>query len=507
MKKLLLLLIALIFLAVSCSSSKKAENDADLLPDGDEINDEDTNDEDEEAAEPDEDETDSDDDVIEDTDPCEPNPCEDFANTDGTCKVKKDGSFECGCVENYFWDGTRCINPCDAEPCKNHEHSNNKCEPRDKMRYTCGCEEGYYWWWGQNKGCIERKPDTANICTGQTKCYNKEEETDFPAEGEDFFGQDAYYADLGYCAPHNFSIDDSVENEKTVIDNNTGLEWQQTFSSYYENYCEDLVYGGHDDWRLPTILELQTIVDNGKTDPAIDTAYFPNTPSAYFMTSSWSNSLYTAGGPHDSWNMNSVREYWTVDFSIGVSHAYSSYNSAYVRCVRGERPAETAFDIFVGSNGKNADITFDSQGTLIWQAGTKSYGWQNALKYCEDLKLGGLSDWRLPNKNELIQYFPPCSVYQLDYWTGYDHSYYSDKYQWSSTSLHNNPLKAWMVQYKDCLGSVHLDSYRDKTDATYTRCVTDNPCSKGKIWNGETCVKENPCDPNPCNEQSYSTKT
>ena len=35
MKKLLLLLIALTFLAASCGDSKKAENDSDILPDED----------------------------------------------------------------------------------------------------------------------------------------------------------------------------------------------------------------------------------------------------------------------------------------------------------------------------------------------------------------------------------------------------------------------------------------------------------------------------------------
>ncbi len=435
---------------------------------------------------------------------CNPNLCMDDKNSTGECKAPDIDTHECVCIDGYFWDGEKCVNPCDGVSCSQFEHGAGKCRTDNAFTFRCDCDEGY-WWWGQNKGCIERKPDTANICTGQTKCYNTEEEIDFPAQGEDFFGQDAYYADLGYCAPHNFSIDDSVENEKTVIDNNTGLEWQQTFSSYSENYCEDLIYGSHNDWRLPTILELQTIVDNGKATPAIDTAYFPNTPSANFWTSSWSYSVSTSGGPHDPWQMDYTAMYWRVDFSIGMSWYSSSPMNAYVRCVRGERLADVTFDIFVGSNGKNADITFDSQGTLIWQAGTKSYGWQNALKYCKNLKLGGLSNWRLPNKNELIKYFSPCGSYKVDYWTGYDHSYYPAKYQWSSTSLHNNPKEAWVVQYKDCLGGLHLDVHKDKTDAFHTRCVTDNPCPKGEIWNGETCVKENPCEPNPCKEMYYIT--
>ena len=447
--------------------------------------------------------------------PCDPNPCENDEHSTGECAPLSVDSHNCGCNEGYFWDGENCIqNPCNDDPCKNHEHSDNKCVPRDKIRYTCGCEEGF-WWWGQNKGCIERKPNTANICTGQTKCYNKSEETDFPAEGEDFFGQDAYYADMGFCAPHNFSIDDSVENEKTVIDNNTGLEWQQTFygtiaDCHYPcteavDYCENLNYGGHDNWRLPTILELHTIVDNGKRYPAINTDYFPNTPPEYFITSSSSITLEAAGGPHNSYQ-DGTRKHWSVDFSTGISKMHIK---SYVRCVRGEKLPNKDFDVFVGSNKKDAEIAFNSNGTLIWQAGTKSYIWQNALKYCENLKLGGLSDWRLPNKNELLEYFTPCNSYSASYYAAYWITYNSSSYHWSSTTVYDKPENAWIVDYGNCLGYAHYDSFQDKTDSylIHTRCVTDNPCPKGEIWNGETCVKENPCEPNPCSDQSYSTKT
>ena len=46
MKKLIIFLLLATFFTVSCGSSKKTENDADLFPDGDKINDE-------EAVEPD----------------------------------------------------------------------------------------------------------------------------------------------------------------------------------------------------------------------------------------------------------------------------------------------------------------------------------------------------------------------------------------------------------------------------------------------------------------------
>lgn len=41
---------------------------------------------------------------------------------------------------------------------------------------------------------------------------------------------------------------------------------------------------GHADWRLPTLRELLTLVHAGRQSPAIDTTYFPNTASSFFLT-------------------------------------------------------------------------------------------------------------------------------------------------------------------------------------------------------------------------------
>ena len=86
-----------------------------------------------------------------------------------------------------------------------------------------------------------------------------------PVEGEDFFGQDAWYASLGKCAPQSFTVQ-TISNQKVVLDNNTGLMWQQTIpTDPYKwdgavSYCNSLSYAGYSDWRLPTPQELLTIV-------------------------------------------------------------------------------------------------------------------------------------------------------------------------------------------------------------------------------------------------------
>ena len=81
---------------------------------------------------------------------------------------------------------------------------------------------------------------------------------------------------------------------------------------------------GFSDWRVPTRGELQGLVHYGRTNPAIDTGYFPNTLASYF----WSAS------PSASSSGNA----WYFRFSIGTVNDdgyYGGRNYAlHVRLVR-----------------------------------------------------------------------------------------------------------------------------------------------------------------------------
>jgi hypothetical protein len=129
----------------------------------------------------------------------------------------------------------------------------------------------------------------------------------------------------GYAAwPHASQYDVRTE---TVIDIPKGLEWQRNLSaSTYtweqaKTYCEELVYDGRSDWRLPTRIELQSLVDYSKaTAPTINVTAFPDTPSAAF----WSASPYALSSGYA----------WRVYFSSGVA-LYDVVSYTYrARCVR-----------------------------------------------------------------------------------------------------------------------------------------------------------------------------
>jgi len=119
----------------------------------------------------------------------------------------------------------------------------------------------------------------------------------------------------------------------TVTDQMTGLmwqaieirpeKWQQALA-----YCRQLELGGYSDWRLPTIKELSTLVNESRANPATDTTFFPGTRSAAY----WSSTTFAQ---HPGFA-------WYVRFDDGLE-----YNGGYkgrryfVRAVRGGRIAAT----------------------------------------------------------------------------------------------------------------------------------------------------------------------
>ncbi len=152
-------------------------------------------------------------------------------------------------------------------------------------------------------------------------------------------------AGSGTC-PANPSVGNASNNWGCTKDNLTGLMWENKSGSarfsnfddrYYgttaQMYASTNTYGyvatvnvtgfcGHRDWRMPTVDELQSIVDYGAYPLAsIDAAWFPNTPAYYYWTSSPDLSNNGAG--------------WYVNFTSGNSGSDGRYAiDHHVRLVR-----------------------------------------------------------------------------------------------------------------------------------------------------------------------------
>ena len=276
--------------------------------------------------------------------------------------------------------------------------------------------------------------------TGQTKCYdaNGNEINPCPSPGQSFYGQDANYAP---CNPHSYTkldgngnpLPGSAPSWVMVRDNVTGLIWQMdTAPGTYTwqqaiDYCENLTLGVYSDWRLPTIKELSTIVDSSipYPGPTINTAYFPNTQSSHY----WSSTTYAV---HPD-----VAFY--VYFIHGAVNSGGKSHDLYVRAVRGGQTSNN----FI--NNGNGTVTDNDTG-LMWQKNTApgTYTWEQALAYADTLSLAGHNDWRLPNRNELQ------SIVDYNRDNPSIDPIFSNtvsSYYWSSTTNANDPYGALVVYF------------------------------------------------------------
>jgi hypothetical protein len=124
----------------------------------------------------------------------------------------------------------------------------------------------------------------------------------------------------GYTAPCQYLLTPQ-DNPVTTLDTATGLTWESqppaTAVTWSAAHARCLGLSGS--WRLPSIWELQTIVDEGRKDPAIDPAAFPGTQKLLY----WSATAY---GPQAGNHMG-------VYFDKGNAGTYADDKVAYSRCV------------------------------------------------------------------------------------------------------------------------------------------------------------------------------
>ncbi len=132
-----------------------------------------------------------------------------------------------------------------------------------------------------------------------------------------------------------------VDNgDGTVTDPRTGLVWQQgevdspVIWGTALTYCETLVLGERDDWRLPNVKELVTLVDTTLDAPQISLNHFPGVhfgETDFYLTSTTNPS-----NPVYAWAV------WfgsLLDASSGAVKEGDHAWAGWVRCVGGGRTA------------------------------------------------------------------------------------------------------------------------------------------------------------------------
>jgi len=261
------------------------------------------------------------------------------------------------------------------------------------------------------------------IDTAQEKCYDLANEISCPQPSETLYGQDAQY--------FGSQADYSNNGDGTVTDNNTGLMWQQDPGSkmtYAQAVAgaETFNLAGYDDWRLPSIKELYSLIlfsgidpsgwtgtDTSNLVPFIDTDYFMFEYGNPAVGERIIDSQFASSTEYVSTTMSGDPTVFGVNFADGRIKGYG-----YIHPGGGEK---TFFVLYVRGNtdyGSN-DLEDNGNGTindtstgLMWlqqDSGNFSAGldgdgkldWSGALAWAENLEYAGYSDWRLPNAKEL----------------------------------------------------------------------------------------------------------
>jgi hypothetical protein len=271
---------------------------------------------------------------------------------------------------------------------------------------------------GDDNGAAENSYSI--VGTNQTIYYDDAGEIGATSPGDDYYGQNANHPGAAPSYTDN--------GDGTVTDNVTGLTWTKAADADGDGsvgYADKLTFqeavdraatlrvGGYDDWRLPTIKELYSLIvfsgvdASGQTTtlvPFIDTDYFDFAYGDESEGERLIDAQYVSATSYADYTMNGDPTVFGVNFADGRIKGYPKsmpdgseklFYAFYVR--EGAGYGENSFT----DNG-DGTITDNATG-LMWAQADNGAGldWKNALAYAESAELAGYDDWRLPDAKEL----------------------------------------------------------------------------------------------------------
>lgn len=379
------------------------------------------------------------------------------AQADASLQADASCDGACSCPLGHEPDGAggcRNIDDCPGNQCQNGSHCVDGIGS-----YTCDCTGTQF----RGVRCATAIPAACpaiNTCTFEYPCV---------ATGAGNYTCLGQYADWpmpnrAAQAPHPMSYDTSIAG--VVVDIVTGLVWQKVVPSKYagcaastdcslseaRSYCQNLYLDGKDDWRLPSYIELESLVDETKANIALDTAFLPLAAVGSYTTFA-TTSLYRPFGG-----------YRGVQFLDGSSAGSSTTAAASrVRCVRGIANVGFTPDQRYISDASANTVTDRGTG-LVWQRlVTTKVAWADAAQQCA-------AGFRLPTVKELLtlvdttRYAPSFPSAFPDFTVGLNDT----KSFWTSTVYPSafSTTNTYVVRFADGVTQAGKQS-----DSYWVRCV------------------------------------
>lgn len=285
----------------------------------------------------------------------------------------------------------------------------------------------------------------------------------------------------------------TTNDDQTITDNLTGLVWVMDSNSSggalnwqdalrYITILNSRNYLGHGDWRLPNINELESLVNKQPELAAwLESNGFFNVQPGYY----WTSSSYT----------NHPAYAWAVGMHGGILAGHRKIDTNSIWPVRTDQPGTvflhqtgqtTCYDSSgaiidcrdTGQDGElqigiprpnprfkdNSDHTLTDRLTgLVWSMDGDIPGpvsctpgqtrtWQDALNYIQclnDNNYLGQSDWRLPNRNELLSLVNRGQDDSSAWLNSQGFRDVKPVYYWSSSTYSSVTWNAWSVNMHD----------------------------------------------------------
>ena len=243
----------------------------------------------------------------------------------------------------------------------------------------------------------------------------------------------------------------------TVTDTQTGLMWQEKevydiSLEQAEQAAVNLSLAGYNDWRIPTVTELLSVVNDNLNKPPFE-SILGTSKSEYF----WS-AEHVSGDSRKTWVLNAGGG--IGDKNPEESHASGGDKIYSLKCVRGNlHVPDTRFI----ENG-DGTVTDNFTGLMWLQKSSGEMDLQNAQTYAKSLSLAGYDDWRLPDMTELAmlcdrnQTNPALNRIVFS-------SIFPGKY-WTASALAGQMDKQWFVDL-----SKGMSGYESPNSGPYVLCV------------------------------------
>ena len=323
--------------------------------------------------------------------------------------------------------------------------------------------------------------------TGQTLCYDGTGAVIACPAADDPLAQDGTYPGntMNYSASGGV-ITDGVTTLQWTLDDGFTYNWYEASGIYDATSNPDTInvcslLGAL--WRLPTIKELNQIVDYGTSDPAIDSTFLGinYTPGSGYWSATGSGAT----------SANAMNIHFDSDVVSRIDGRDKASEANYVMCVKG---SELLPGLAV--NGLTGTVSDNNTG-LMWQKQDDNVQrtWESALSYCESLTLSGYPDWRLPDIKELqtiVDYASYNPAVDTLIFPGTNSVSY-----WSSTTDDAYNDSAWTLNFSD--GTVV--SSGKALGTLYTRCVRDNVVD---TTGPDTAIITHPSDPSNSSSATFT---